>query len=315
VRVDEAKAMVLDLISADLRLSGSSVQLSAVSPDMRDHGKFVLDGKAARVIHHFSGWHPGINTSWFSGSFDPPRVWGSDFYWYVIAIPRLTTRRHRDHYFICDYLQMRDWVLGFAAPLGKDHRDHNDWRADLRVFVDDGTEQTGYFRWGDEPVGSTALASRVISLDNVTTIGDVALAGLHVGLFGPGGESADHKHLKLYVATHPLEFGLSAAARSTVEYGFRTGDRVDVLYENHAPERTVIEVEIEGEENVCVGIHQAVKYRSLAEVDGGYPLQGANVRSLVVAYQAEYPKTVQLARRYDVSLQSVERQLVLASAL
>jgi len=35
----------------------------------------------------------------------------------------------------------------------------------------------------------------------------------------------------------------------------------------------------------------------------------------VVAYKTEYPKTVQLARRYDVSLQSVDRHLVLASAV
>jgi hypothetical protein len=315
MRVDEARAMVLDLMSADLRLSGSSVQLSDAVADMRDHGQFLLDGKPARVIHHWSGWHPTINRSWFSGSFDRPRVWGSDFYWYVFAVPRLTRRRLRDHYFVCDYLQMREWVRSFAAPLGNDHQDHSDWRADVRVFEDDGTEQTGYFRWGDEPVGSTPLATRVISLDNVTTIGDVALVGLHVGLYGLGGESADHKHLKLYVAAHPTEFGMSAAARSTVEYGFRTGDRVDVMFENHAPDRTVVEIEIEGEENVCVGIHQAVKYRSLAEVDGGYPLQGANVRSLVVAYHAEYPKTIQLARRYDVSLQSVGRQHVLASAV
>ena len=108
---------------------------------------------------------------------------------------------------------------------------------------------------------------------------------------------------------------MSATARSTVEYGFRTGDRVDVLFENHAPDRTVVEIEIEGEENVCVGIHQAVKYRSLAEIDGGYQLQSSKVRSLVVAYKTEYPKTVQLARRYDVSLQSVDRHLVLASAV
>lgn len=210
---------------------------------------------------------------------------------------------------------MREWVLSFDAPLGNDHRDHNDWRADIRVFVGDGAEETGYFRWGDEAVDSTALASRVISLDNVTTIADVAVAGVHVGLFGPGGESADHKRLRLYVAAHPTEFGLSTTARSTVEYSCRTGDRVDVLFKNHAPERTVVEVEIEGEENICVGIHQAVKYRSLAEVDGGYPLQGANVRSLVVAYRADYPKTIQLARRYGVGLQSVDRQHALTAAV
>jgi hypothetical protein len=66
---------------------------------------------------------------------------------------------------------------------------------------------------------------------------------------------------------------------------------------------------------VCVGIHQAVKYRSLAEVDAGFPLLSPRVRSLVVAYETRYPKAIQLAKNYDVSLQQVDRSLVLASAV
>jgi hypothetical protein len=61
--------------------------------------------------------------------------------------------------------------------------------------------------------------------------------------------------LKLYVAGHPLEFGLSAAAVPHVEYPFATGDRVDVMFENHLPDRTVVEVEVEGEQQVCIGVH------------------------------------------------------------
>jgi hypothetical protein len=51
------------------------------------------------------------------------------------------------------------------------------------------------------------------------------------------------------------------------QHPFATGDRVDVMFENHLPDRTVIEVEIEGEREVCVGIHQVIKYRSLAAAD------------------------------------------------
>ena len=76
--------------------------------------------------------------------------------------------------------------------------------------------------------------------------------GQHVGGYGAGGESAAHKLLKLYVAGHPLEFGLTSAAIAHVEYPFATGDRVDVMFENHMPDRTVIEVEVEGEREVCV---------------------------------------------------------------
>ena len=103
-------------------------------------------------------------------------------------------------------------------------------------------------------------------------------AGQHVGGYGPGGESAAHRLLKLYVAGHPLEFGLSSAAVAHVEYPFATGDRVDVMFENHMPDRTVVEVEVEGEREVCIGIHQAIKYRSLAAADAGYPVWTSRVR-------------------------------------
>ncbi len=314
MQVAEAKEMVLDLMSRDLRASASLVRLDPISPDPKDEGKFALDGRVARVIHHWSGWHPTINLAWFDGSLDPPTIHGSPFYWYAFAIPRLTSDRTRDHYFVCDYLQMRDWVLDFDGPLGDLHRDHRDWRADVRVFLDGGLEDTGYFRWGDEPVTECTKLERVISVDNVVTVGEAAIVGLPIGRFGHGGESADHRRLKLYVATHPTEFGMSADARSLVEYSFVTGDHVDVLFENHVPNRTVVEVEVEGEANVCVGIHQAVKYRALAEVEGQYPLLGPNVRSLVIAYETRYPKADELARKYDVALRPVDRRLVLAAA-
>jgi hypothetical protein len=150
--------------------------------------------------------------------------------------------------------------------------------------------------------------------DNLAMIAMPPPAGRHVGTHGPGGESAAHKLLKLYVADHPLEFGLSTAAIAHVEYPFATGDRVDVMFENHLPDRTVIEVEVEGEREVCVGIHQAIKYRSLAAADAGYPLLTSRVRSLVVAYTIEYPKARELAERYDIPLVPVDRDKVLTAA-
>jgi hypothetical protein len=156
----------------------------------------------------------------------------------------------------------------------------------------------------------------VFELDNVATVHEeLEIVRSRVGTFGPGGESAAHRRLKLYVASHPADFGLSAQARSQVEYRFQTGDRVDVMFENHAPDRTVVEVEIAGEDNICVGIHQAIKYRSLAESERGYPLLSNRVRSLVVAYDTEYPRAVDLAGRYDIDLQAVDRELVLATAV
>lgn len=305
--------MVLDLITADLTRSQVPVALNPVSPDPGDPNKFLLGDRVARPIHHYDGWYVPIDLEWFNGAYEEPRIHGEPFYWYVFALPgRL--RRGRDHYLICDYLQIREWVLDFAAPLGRDHRDHRNWRADLRVYGDDGQEQEGYFRWGDEPVELRPRPDRVFELDNVATVHDLQLIKERVGTHGAGGESAAHRRLKLYVAHHPTEFGLSPVAEPYVEYQFQTGDRVDVLFENHRPDRTVVEVEVAGEDNVCVGIHQAIKYRSLAEADAGYPLMGERVRSLVVAYETEYQRAVELAGRYDVALTSVDPERVLAVA-
>jgi hypothetical protein len=313
VKVEEAKDLVTDLITRDLAASPLAAALDPASPD-GDVGKFSLQGRTARAIHHFDGWYVPINLDWFDGSFDPPAIHGTPFHWYVFAIPRRNTTE-RAHYLICDYLQIRDWVLDFGAPLGNDHRDHRNWRADLRILPDDPEERTGYFRWGDEPVGSTPHPGRVFELDNVMTLAEAELVPERVGMFGPGGESAAHRQLKLYVAAHGIDFGMSAAAIPLIEHRFRTGDRVDVMFENHEPERTVVEIEVAGEDNVCTGIHQAIKYRSLAEVEGGYERSSPTVRSLVVAYEASYPATKTLADRYEVELVSVDPRQVLAAAM
>jgi hypothetical protein len=306
MKLTEAKDLVLSLILAVQPESARSLMVDPAPPD-DDPGKFLIDGKIARTIHHFDGWYVPISRGWFTGGYDPPVIHKTAFYWYAFAIPK-KGRYRADHYFICDYLQMREWVLAFAAPLGNTHRDHASWRSDLRLYPG---EQAGYFRWGDEPPGANDLPGRVFEVDNLATVAMPAPPGQHVGGYGPGGESAAHKLLKLYVAGHPLEFGLSAAATAHVEYSFATGDRVDVMFKNHLPDRTVIEVEVEGEREICVGIHQAIKYRSLAAADAGYPLLTSRVRSLVVAYSTNYAKARELGDRYDIPLISVNREKVL----
>jgi hypothetical protein len=157
--------------------------------------------------------------------------------------------------------------------------------------------------------------SRVFELDNGATLAEAPLVSHRVGVFGPGGESSAHRQLKLYVAAHGTDFGMSHAALALVEHRFRTGDRVDIMFHNHEPERTVVEIEVAGEENICTGIHQAIKYRSLAEVEGGYDRLSPTVRSLVVAYRTEYPAATALADRYDVDLIAVDPRGALAAAL
>jgi hypothetical protein len=313
VKVVEAKELVLELMLAGGSTGDALELVDPVSPD-GDPGKFLIAGLPARAIHHFSGWNTPINLNWFAGRFDPPVIHKTPFHWYVFAIPSWN-RYFSDHYFVCDFLQMRNWVLDFTAPLGDDHRDHNTWRADLRLYTDPTGEKRGYFRWGDEPSGVDERPGRVFELDNLSTVSEVVPPGLHVGTFGAGGESSAHQLLKLYVAKHQTNFGLSADATPHVEYSFATGDRVDVMFENHQPDRTVVEIEVEGERDICVGVLQAIKYRSLAAADAGFPLVTSRVRSLVVAYETDYMKANQLAEKYDIELMSVNRELVLAPAV
>lgn len=305
--VAEAKELVLDLIHRDLAEFNIPISVSSGSPDSSDSGKFIIDGKPARAIHHFDGYYVPIAKSWFQGSFDQPKINSGTFYWYAFAIPG--RRGRRDHYFICDYLQMQQWVMEFAAPLGKDYKNQTYWRADISIYRTLTAETQGYFRWGDEPLGQQLFSSRVISLDNVSTL--VERPHL-VGTFAVGGESEAHRRLKLFVAQNPTVVGLQPTALSKVEYKFRTGDRVDVLFDNSHPLRSVAEIELQGEENICTGIHQAIKYRSLAEADAGYPLQFKGTRALVVAFQTEYQRAEELARKYDVRLITIDRSKVLS---
>lgn len=73
MKVAEARDMVLDLILASQPDAVASRLVSPASPD-GDPGKFLIDGKPARVIHHFSGWHVPISLGWFSGGYEQPVI-------------------------------------------------------------------------------------------------------------------------------------------------------------------------------------------------------------------------------------------------
>jgi hypothetical protein len=314
MNVAQAKKLVLDGIFADIRRTGVPALVDPQSPDPTDPGKFMLDGKPARVIHHFSGWHVPLNLSWFSGSLDQPRINRDGFYWYAFAIPQFKHLR-RSHYLLCDYLQIRDWVLEFAAPKGRDHRDHSDWLANIVVDRGLSNETQAYFRWGDEPVGAWVYVSRVVGLDNIEVAASQAILanlGKKVGAVSATGESEAHRRLKLFVSKRPTLVGLNPTAIGEIEHPFCTGDRVDVLFNNHGPRRCVVEVELEAADQILVGIHQAIKYRSLAAAEIRLPIRLPDVAAYVVAYGQPDSACRELARPYDVGLLSVDKELVLA---
>jgi len=246
---------------------------------------------------------------------DLPIIQKSSFYWYVFAIPALG-RLSRSHYLICDYFQVRDWVLQFGAPLGRDHKHHKDWRADIRVDHGLSGETQAYFRWGDEPIGEWLYPDRIVSLDNIGAVANSDLItelGLHVGSTAAGGESEAHRRLKLYIAQNPKLLSLSDNAVPEIEHRFITGDVVDVLFKNHGPLRTVAEIELSGTENIIVGIHQAIKYRSLAAAESNIGLyEMEDPRAHVISYEDVKQIAHDLAGAYNVSLLTVDKKLVLA---
>ena len=284
-----------------------------VSPDPRDPGKFAICGQVASTVHRFNGWALKIRPEWVAGSMERPEKHRMPFDWYALAIPDYGGFK-RPHYCLCEWRQVREWVREFDAPLGRDHLDHDTWRAQIHPMRDDPAERTAYFRWGDEPLGKHHLPSRVLHLDNADTIAPLRDLGLLVGIRGRGGESEAHRSLKLWVARNPSRIGVASIAEPKVEYSFLTGDRVDVMFENHVPNRTVVEIEVEGERELTVGVHQAVKYRTLAETDLGYELQSPRVRAAVAAFKVDYAAVREVAEKYEVDLVAIDRREVLATS-
>jgi hypothetical protein len=309
VHLGAARDAAIALLTRDLAPIGLTGALDLASPD-GDPGKFSFLGDPVRVIVERDGYYLNINPGWFGGLDEPPRIKGGAFCWYVFV---LEPRRGHLRYHLCSWRQMRRWAMDFAAPLGRDFKDELRWRADLHPIP--GTN-AALFRWGDETrAGLLGKANRICDLDNVALLLDAERPAAS-SRRAPGGcgESEAHRLLKLYVARHPELVGASMLARAELEHRFATGDRVDVILYNHAPECSVIEVEVEGEEEVVVGVFQALKYQTLASSEAGYPLTSDRASACVVAYQTHYSRAQELAERYDVRLISVDQAEVIHMA-
>ena len=113
-----------------------------------------------------------------------------------------------------------------------------------------------------------------------------------------GGESVEHQRLKKLVATEPQRVGLPKRSKPTIEHLFLSGDHVDVKFDLPDGKAAVVEVETEVP---LPGAHQAVKYRSLLEVERGDELCAGTVQAIVVAHHFD-EKTRQFSRKYNIKL-------------
>jgi len=313
--VGDAYRAVTWMISEDIERLGLDVQFDLTSPD-GDAGKFTLNGKIARVIHIFNGYHLPIRLEWFAGGTDKPSINRTEFDYYIFAVePRKEVPN--PHYFIAEYSTVRKWVLEFEDPLGNNWETQNHWMANIRPFSDG----TGYIRWGDEPVNDFSNSSRLVDLDNVGAIEatqptktkpsnrvpDANRSG------GSTGESDRHKRLKEYVAANPQIIGLGSSAKANIEYSFTSGDRADVVLTGGGAAFTAVEIELEGARNLVVGAYQAIKYATLCAAEAGLDLDfgpGKTVRAVLVAHETDYPEVSEITAKYGIELISVPESSV-----
>jgi hypothetical protein len=311
VNLEEGTRAAISMIRVDLARLGLVGALDAASPD-GDIGKFSLFGQAVRVITHRDGYYLNVNLAWFNGADAPAQISGGPIEVYCFVLKGPVTR-----YWLCDWRMMRKFVLDFTASSLPHYKQTVRWRSDVQAIQH--APDAALFRWGDENgMEQLQKPSRIVDLGNAVSVQPVRPEAVErhdrdaIGR-ALGGEGQAHKLLKLYLSKHPELVGASPNAEPCVEYQFRTGDRVDLMFKNHFPERTVVEIEVEGRENLIVGVHQAVKYAALAAMERDFPVVTHRVRPHVVAYKVDYPSVIEVADRYGVNLVAVDPGLCLVA--
>jgi len=149
-----------------------------------------------------------------------------------------------------------------------------------------------YGRW-NELLGQYGLSPVAVTAEDLN---DEARAYNRL-LKARGGvvEGDEHRTLKNLIASRPEILGLATDVEPHIEYGFLSGDEVDVAFYDRANGWVVVEVKIGRHRGELVkGIYQAIKYRALAEAQSE-----RKAKAFLVAY--DIPKEVaQLAAKHGI---------------
>jgi len=124
--------------------------------------------------------------------------------------------------------------------------------------------------------------------------------------YGTGGESERHKRLKQYIARNPFIINMSLDCEVIIERSFPTGDRVDIFMKDGHINLAVIEIELEGEENLIIGAKQLIKYRTLELVENNFPLDSQLCKAILVAYKINSQKLESFCKSYNIEFYQVE---------
>jgi len=121
------------------------------------------------------------------------------------------------------------------------------------------------------------------------------------GGWGPhdeGGESEEHKSLKLLVASDPAAvLGEQGLETIRVEYPFPCGDRADIVLIDSSGRMVGAEVEVVVDYDQLAGVLQAIKYRHMLALMEEREYN--ETRAFLIA-KAIDPDILALCRRYDV---------------
>ena len=255
-----------------------------------------------------------------------PRSAADPFHWYVFALfvgaRAEATATTTSSATTCRCVS---WVLDFVVPLGRDHRDHSGCGGlTCRFLSDDRRERSGYFRWGDEPVGSTRWAdketrnrdrqrrSRSPSPNAWTTPSTSAFFG------PPAASSRAHRRLKLYVRdAWSSEFGHEPTdAMPFVEHKFRTGQTglSTSCSRTTGPSARSSRSRSPAKRTSAPESTRPSSTGASPRSKSGYDRSSPTVRSLVVAYETGYSSASVLADRYGVDLITVDAHRVLVHA-
>jgi len=114
--------------------------------------------------------------------------------------------------------------------------------------------------------------------------------------YGSGGEGAEHKQLKEWIAENPQVIGLENVRQYELEHTYISGDAVDILFKLSDDTDIVVEIET----NIPLpGCHQAIKYRVLRCAEKKLNLDSKNVRAIIVAWKI--PEHVrEFCNKYDI---------------
>lgn len=114
--------------------------------------------------------------------------------------------------------------------------------------------------------------------------------------FRGGGESNDHKRLKLYISRHPTAVGLpSNTPRGAVEFPLSSGDCADLCFQDRE-DWIAVEVKsaLSSEADLIRGLFQCVKYKAVLEAMQALLHKPQNARAILALEGSISPALVGL---------------------